>query len=128
MSGTVVINPGAGLWGEMRTGDIDTRSISFAADLAQISDTIASVSAINITRLDGQAMTANDLSAARAPIVNTAALTGAGGATYPISTVATVWLNAGTAGGDYDVEVIVLTVGGRTIGRDTVITVSTSVG
>lgn len=129
MSGTSsVLNPGAGIWPEMRTGDVDTRSKSFAADLATIADTIASVSAVNITRLDSATMTVNDLAVARAAVVNTAVLTGSGGTTYPVSTVATVWFDAGTVGGDYNVEIIILTAGGRTMGRDTVMTVATAVG
>lgn len=112
MSGTIY-GQISGEWGGMRVNsDADTRSKSFAADFATIPDTIASVSAVNVTRMDGATMTDGDLSLQSTPIIN------------PAGTIVTLWLKAGSVGGTYNVEVVVLTAGGRTIGRDTQITVS----
>jgi hypothetical protein len=130
MSGsTAIYNQPAGWWGELRVGsDIDTRSKSFAIDLAQISDTISSVSAVNITRQDGATMASGDLSVVGTPTINTTTITSPTGTRYPTGTLVTLWLNAGTVGGVYNVEIVVITSGGRTIGRDTLISVNAAVG
>lgn len=128
MSATVY-NQAGKPWGGLRVNtDVDTRSKSFAVDLDQVSDTIASVLAVNVTRLDGAAMTAGDLAILGAPIVNATTVMSPSRARYPPGTLVTLWLAAGTVGGTYNVEIVVATAGTRTIGRDTLITVSGSVG
>lgn len=124
-----IYNPAPGTWGAMRSGtDIDTRTISFAGVLAGTSDVIATVSAVNIVRNDAALMTSSDLALSGTPVVNALPIPASSGPAIPAGQAVTVPLVAGTAGGTYDIEVVVVTVASRTIGRDVAITVSDRVG
>jgi hypothetical protein len=105
-------------WGALRVGDLDTRSKDFGPDLSQpgTRDTITSVASVTITRLDNVTMGANDLALKATPTVDTA------------KRVVGLWLGQGVAGVAYNVEICVTTVGGRTICRDTPISVVGELG
>jgi hypothetical protein len=111
-----MFNPPPGQWGALRYGDTDTRTKNFQPDLSQIPDTISSVTNVNITRDDGQTMGSSDLQMTALPGVDST------------NTQVTVQLSQGIAGVEYNVEIIIATVGGRTLGRDTTILVSGAVG
>jgi hypothetical protein len=116
MPSETIFNPPPGTWGALRYGDTDTRTKNFSPDLSQIPDTISSVSQVIITRIDGQQMGASDLQMTAQPGIDSS------------NTQVTVELNQGIAGVTYDIAITVLTVGGRTLTRDTVMLCSGSVG
>jgi hypothetical protein len=116
MSDSTIYNPPAGKWGALRFGDTDTRTKNFNPDLSQIPDTIASVSQVVITRTDGQTMGSSDLQVSAQPGIDST------------NTQVTLQFSQGLAGVTYDVGITILTVGSRTITRDTQILVSAAVG
>jgi hypothetical protein len=118
MTGTTIYNPPAGDWGALRVGDTDTRTKNFGPDLATIPDTISSVTGTTITRTDGVAMGANDLSVSAQPGIDST------------NTQVTLQLSGGVSGVTYDVAITIATVGppSRTITRDTQILVAAAVG